>query len=142
MATVQNIDLDVGEDAIWTIELLPVVNISGWQLQFQMTPLGLNTPIGSGSFPLPTQNIWPGYYVQPPGQTQTVGPLPQIAVVTKDNILLGGLVITNGPGGIFQITIHAADTVNLPVGTYAWKVTRVDSGNNVRISNGYIALGT
>lgn len=51
-----------------------------------------------------------------------------------------GITITNGAGGIFQITIADTDTVDLVIGDYVWDVKRTDAGQEAVLTRGTLTL--
>jgi hypothetical protein len=57
------------------------------------------------------------------------------AVLTKSTAG-GGITITNGPGGVLQVTIASADTASLEVRTYVYDIQRIDAGSRAVLSIG------
>lgn len=52
----------------------------------------------------------------------------------------GGITITNGPGGIFTITINDADTSSADVGQYLFDIQRTDAGGAQVLTIGNVTL--
>lgn len=48
----------------------------------------------------------------------------------------GGIVISDGAGGVFQVTIPAATTLALPIARYRYDVWRIDSGYETVLAYG------
>ena len=48
----------------------------------------------------------------------------------------GGVTITDGPGGVFSVTVPAATTLALPISRYRFDVWRVDSGYETVLAYG------
>lgn len=51
-----------------------------------------------------------------------------------------GITITDGPNGIFEVTIADADTDNLPTGGYVWEAKRMDDGQEAVLAYGNLNL--
>src|SRR5262245_6093723 len=101
----QTLTVRRGQDAVVTVTMTPVVNVTGYGLRFAVRRY--------------------------PGGTD----LP--AVLTKDTVT-GGVVITNGPGGVFDVVLGDDDTESplLPAGRYAWDVWRTDPGSESQLCGG------
>ncbi len=98
------------EDGILSYGMEPAQPIGQWTIQFQLTKR-----FGS-VVPLVTKNVASGF----------------------NNA--SGIQITNSGLGQMNILINSIDTSGLCEGNYAYSVQRLDSGNQVVLTQGYFLL--
>ena len=60
------------------------------------------------------------------------------ALITKTTS--SGITITNGAGGVYQVTIDAADQTTLAAGTYYYRSWRTTSGSEQALAFGPVTL--
>ena len=111
MAIFDNFALIRGEDAILSVSLNPPTPITDWNLLFRV-----NRRFGSCS-----------------GLIFKSADLP-----TFNNV--SGINVTNGPGGMFQVTINSVDTSGLSFGNYAFQTVRQDTGSQTVLNTGFLTL--
>lgn len=61
------------------------------------------------------------------------------AIITKTTG--SGITITNAPGGVFEVALGSADTLNLEPRTYVFDIQRSNSGSRAVIVIGTMQVG-
>lgn len=111
MPTLATFSLVPNNDGIITVSLEPPTSIGGTILQFQVLKYF------NGNSGLITKTCASGY-----GGGQS------------------GITITNSGQGILNVSIHAGDTSGLDDGAYAYNLSRLSSGLQTCLSQGYVLL--
>lgn len=117
MATIGNFSIDRSSDGTVTFSVTPPVAIGGMSLNFLLTKRlggvsGLYQAFASSGIPNPLVS-------------GSVG---------------SGITILNSGAGLMQINIPSAATSGLDPGSYAFRITRTDSGFYTTLAEGFLVL--
>jgi hypothetical protein len=65
---------------------------------------------------------------------------PDSKLVSKDNGVVGGVVLTTPLLGVLRISVLASDTASIYPGQYEYSIDRTDTGNSLVVTRGCFTL--
>lgn len=107
MPILQDFTLGVNEDGTLSIPMVPATPIGGWTIQYNMMKYF------GGVSGIATKYLSSGFNGA------------------------SGITVTNSGQGIFNVSLFASDTSGLQFGSYAYTITRTDSGSHTNICEGW-----
>lgn len=110
MAVQADFALARGEDGTLVISMQPATDVSGWPIRFQVAKR-----FGSDA-PFVTKSVASGFNGA------------------------SGILVTNGPQGVFNVDIKSIDTSGLQFGNWAYTAQRDSSGSRTVLSEGFMLL--